>query len=126
MILDTCALLWLASGDRRRLSQSVLVEIDRATTVSVVAITGFEIGIKQKAGKLLLPVAPQEWFEAVLAFHQIDVIKLDLKTCIRATQLPPIHKDPCDRLIIASALIHDFPVVTADSRFSEYGVMVKN
>ena len=125
MILDTCALLWLASGDRRRLSDNILAEIDRADSVFIVAISGYEIGIKHKSGKLALPVAPQEWVDAVLDFHRIDVIDVDLKTSIRATELPPIHKDPCDRIIIASALLHRLPVVTADRRFSEYGVIVK-
>ena len=122
MILDTCVLLWLASGDHRRLSKKTLVTIDKALNVSVVAISGFEAGVKHKAGKLHLPVAPQEWFHAILQFHQITVIDLDLDMCIRATGLPPIHKDPCDRLIIAAALIHNLPVVTADMRFAEYGV----
>jgi PIN domain nuclease of toxin-antitoxin system len=125
LILDTCALLWLASGDRRRLSEEVFATIDRAETVSVVAITGFEIGIKYKAGKLRLPVAPQKWFDTILTHHRLDLIDLDLKICVQATELPPIHNDPCDRLIIAAALIHELPVVTADARFSEYGVRVK-
>jgi PIN domain nuclease of toxin-antitoxin system len=124
LILDTCALLWLASGERRRLSENTFAAIDRAETVSVVAITGFEIGIKYMAGKLRLPVAPRQWFDAILGHHRLDLIDLDLKTCVHATQLPPIHKDPCDRLIIAAALIHDLPVVTADVRFTEYGVRV--
>lgn len=125
LILDTCALLWLASGDRRRLSEEVVAAIDRADTVFVVAITGFEIGIKYKTGKLELPVAPRQWFDTIIEYHQLDLMDLDLKICVRATELPPIHKDPCDRLIIAAALIHKLPVVTADARFSEYGAMVK-
>ena len=124
MILDTCALLWLASGDRSRLSPKTLARIDKAMTVFVVAISGFEVSIKHKAGNLYLPVASQEWFDAILPFHQIDIIDLDLNMCIRATELPPIHKDPCDRLIIAAALNRDLPVVTADRRFADYGVTV--
>ena len=54
--------------------------------MSVVAISGFEVGVKHKAGKLHLPVAPQEWFDAILLFHQIEVIDLDLNMCIRRYQ----------------------------------------
>ena len=105
MILDTCALLWLASGDRSRLSPKTLSKIDQAMNVSVVAISGFEVGIKHKAGKLYLPVASQEWFDAILQFHHIDVISMDINMCIRA-------------------LNRDLPVVTADRRFADYGVTV--
>ncbi|MFZ1985228.1 MAG: type II toxin-antitoxin system VapC family toxin [Desulfatitalea sp.] len=124
MILDTCALLWLASGDHSRFSEATLAKINRAPYVFVSAISGFEIGVKYKAGKLRLPVAPQAWLDAILQSHQIEVFYLDLETCIYATELPPIHKDPCDRLIIASALTRAMPVVTSDTRFSDYGVHV--
>lgn len=82
------------------------------------------IGIKHRAGKLALPVAPEQWFDVVLEHHSLAVIKLDLPTCVAATQLPPIHRDPCDRLIIATALAHKLPVVTADRRFEAYRVDV--
>ncbi len=124
MILDTCALLWLAGGDHERISATTLDLIDNAPTLSIVAITGFEIGIKYRSGKLSLPVAPQEWLESVLDFHHIEVVGLNLKICTYATELPPIHKDPCDRLIIAASLIKNMPVVTADKHFAEYGVSV--
>ena len=123
MLLDTCALLWLAHN-RTRISKDTLVKIDEAPVVSIVTISGFEIGVKCRTGKLQLPVPPREWIEEVLAHHQIDVIGLDLEICIRATELPPIHKDPCDRFIIAAALTRNLPVVTGDARFAEYGVGV--
>ena len=43
-----------------------------------------------------------------------------LVTC--AVELPNIHRDPADRFIIATALIGNIPVVTADRRFAQYGV----
>jgi PIN domain nuclease of toxin-antitoxin system len=43
---------------------------------------------------------------------------------MKAVDLPPVHKDPCDRFIISTALIRNLPVVTADGRFSDYGVEV--
>ena len=124
MILDTCALLWLAGGDQKKISDKTLSLINNTPVVSIVAITGFEIGIKYQAGKLILPASPQKWMDAVLEFHGIGVVNLDLEICTLATELPHIHKDPCDRLIIAAALMNKLPVVTADKRFAEYGVQV--
>ena len=121
MILDTCALLWLASGDKK-LSRSALNEINAAAAVYVSAISGFEIAIKVVKGKLKLPSAPQEWFEKIVEHHGLSVLTLELNVCIAAAQLPPIHDDPCDRFIIATAKLHDLTVVTADERFEKYGV----
>jgi PIN domain nuclease of toxin-antitoxin system len=124
MILDTCALLWLAGGDHGRISEETLNLINKEPSVSIVAITGFEIGIKYRAGKLILPVKPREWIDSILEFHKIGIINLDLGLCTGAAELPPIHKDPCDRLIICAALMNNLPVVTTDKRFVDYGVKV--
>jgi PIN domain nuclease of toxin-antitoxin system len=123
MILDTCALLWLASGDKK-LSRAALKEINTAAAVYVSVISGFEIAIKAAKGKLKLPHPPQEWFEKVAEHHGLAILPLELNICIAAVQLPPIHNDPCDRFIIAAAKLHDLTVVTTDEQFKKYGVMV--
>ena len=123
MILDTCALLWLAQGGGE-LSGTALQCIDAAPVVYVSAISGFEIGIKVQKGKLELPARPSDWFAAVLKHHDIEVLPLGLEVCIRSTELPAIHADPCDRMIIAAAQLHHLPVVTTDPIFSQYGIEV--
>ena len=123
LILDTCALLWLAQGSDR-LSSAARRQIDAAPTVYASAISGFEVGIKHRKGKLELPASPSDWFAAVLERHDIEVIPLDLSVCIRATELPAVHADPCDRLIIATAEGQHLTVVTADPIFRQYGVDV--
>lgn len=123
MILDTCALLWLASGSKR-LSRSTLSAINEAPVVHVSAISGFEIAITVAKGMLKLPHAPREWFERVVEHHGLTLLPLELDVCVAAAQLPAIHSDPCDRFIIAAAKSHGAPVVTADERFEQYGVTV--
>jgi PIN domain nuclease of toxin-antitoxin system len=123
VMLDTCALLWLAQGGGE-LSEVALQGIEAASVVYVFAISGFEIGIKVQKGKLELPARPANWFAAVLEHHGIQVLPLVLEVCIRATELPAIHADSCDRMIIAAAQMHHFPVVTSDPLFSRYGIEV--
>jgi PIN domain nuclease of toxin-antitoxin system len=123
MLLDTCALLWL-SHDQSRISDSTRAMIEKAPVVSIAAVTAFEVGLKHRSGKLKLPMPPRRWLDTVLSHHRIAVIGLDLEICLVATELPPIHKDPCDRFIIATALNRDLPVVTTDTRFAAYGVRV--
>jgi len=123
MILDTCALLWL-SHDQRNLTSATLRKMEESPVLYISAITGFEIGLKYRAGKLQLPLPPTEWLQGILEHHDIAVIGLDMETCLKATELPPIHRDPCDRFIIATAMLKKMAVVTTDSRFAEYGVEV--
>ena len=123
MLLDTCALLWLAQGGGR-LSGQAREQINREAVVYVSAISGFEIGIKCHKGKLCLPATAQEWFRAIVSHHDLHILALDLDICIRSTQLPAIHSDPCDRFIIATAQKYKMPVVTADPLFEQYGVRI--
>jgi PIN domain nuclease of toxin-antitoxin system len=123
MLLDTCALLWLAH-DQNKISGETLAKIESAAAVYISAISGFEIGLKHRSGKLTLPMQPADWFKGVVDHHDLSILALDLEVCLIATELPAIHKDPCDRFIIATALAKGIPVVTADKRFTQYGVSI--
>jgi PIN domain nuclease of toxin-antitoxin system len=123
MILDTCAMLWLASGDKK-LSRAALKEINAAAAVYVSTISGFEISLKTSAGRLELSHPVEAWFEQVIEHHGLTILPLGLDVCIAAAKLPPIHDDPLDRFIIAAAKLHDLTVVTRDEQFEKYGVPV--
>lgn len=123
MILDTCALLWLASGSKK-LSRAALKEINAASAVYVSAISGFEISLKVGQGKLELSHPVEEWFKRVTEHHGLTILPLAFEVCIAAAQLPPIHDDPFDRFIIATAKLNDLTIVTADEWFEKYGLTV--
>ena len=123
MILDTCALIWLANGGKE-LSKNARTRIEDAPVIHVSAISGFEIGLKSRAGKLILPAPSREWLQTVVEHHDLTVVPLSMDICVMATELPPIHADPCDRFIIATAKVMDCPVVTADRHFAVYGVEI--
>ena len=123
MILDTCALLWLASGGGK-LSRGTLKRIQESPAVYVSAISGFEIALKSANGKLKLPIPIENWFNDVIEQHSLTLLPLDLELCIAAAHLPGIHKDPADRFILAAAQLNKVPVVTTDEQFEKYGVTV--
>jgi PIN domain nuclease of toxin-antitoxin system len=56
--------------------------------------------------------------------REIAAIDLTTDICLKASELPPIHGDPCDRFIIATALMNNTPIVTTDKRLYQYGVEV--
>lgn len=121
MILDTCALLWLAV-DQAKLSTTALKAIEESPILGVSAISAYEIGQKYKNGRLQLSLLPKVWFERAITQHNLTVIDLSAEICLRATELPDIHKDPFDRLIIATAISRGTPVITGDSIFAKYGI----
>ena len=123
MLLDTCALLWLAEGSPH-LSKATRDRLSAASVVYVSAISAFEIGLKHRSGKLVLPLPPTEWFASVVDHHALATHPLDWEVCLAATELPPLHKDPCDRFIIATAKKLGLTVVTADPNFKAYDIEV--
>lgn len=123
LVLDTCALLWLATGGGK-LSPVAKAAIDDAEVVLVSAISLWEIGLKQSKGQLELPLPPEEWFNRALDVHGLAVASLSLDILSRANELPWHHRDPADRFIIATAIQEQCPVVTADAHFEQYGIDV--
>lgn len=123
MILDTCALLFLVSGDRR-LSRTVREQLGREPVRWFCAISSFEIALKHRQGKLDLPLAPLPWLRKLEQRYGLTELPLDSALCAAAAELPHYHRDPFDRFIIAAALQLRVSVVTIDPKFSQYGVEV--
>ena len=123
LLLDTCGLLWLATG-HKNLSENAKTRINRANIVAVLAISAWEIGLKAAKGELELPDEPETWFEKAVAHHDLRVYEVSTRIAFKANCLPWHHRDPADRLIIATALLHRMPIITADANFPQYEVEV--
>ena len=123
MMLDTCALIWLAQGGGR-ITKVTQLQISEATTVHVCAISAFEIAHKQTKGELELPDDADPWYRGVLSHHGLTEIPVTGDLVIRAAQLPMIHRDPADRMIIAAAMKMNLPIVTRIREFRKYGLTI--
>lgn len=120
LLLDTCTLLWLAA-DQDRLSKPAKDAIrEHADRLFVSSITAFEIAIKARSGKLELPMEAGAWFEKALRHHGLTEVAVDGAIAAGSVNLPPLHNDPCDRIIIATALRHNMAVVTSDAVIAQY------
>lgn len=123
IMLDTCGLIWLVNGGGR-ISQDTLKSIEKADIVYVSAATALEVGCKAAIKNLELPMDAEKWYEKVLSIHDLVEIPVTGKIALFSASLPLIHKDPADRIIIATAILNRLPVVTHDSRFHQYSVEV--
>ena len=121
VLLDTCALIWLATGDAR-LSRSARRIIREAEVLCFSAISIWEIARKVKKGILEIPVSPARFASLVSSQYGAEELPVNNAITLMAADLPEVHKDPADRFIIATALLNDLLVVTADHNFPAYGV----
>ena len=119
-LLDTCTLLWLVA-DQGRLSTAARAFLAaHAGRLFVSAISAFEIALKQRKGALGLPLPTRTWYLRALEFHGLREVPLDGSIAIAAAELPPLHRDPCDRIIVATAQAHGLTIVTPDPAIAAY------
>jgi PIN domain nuclease of toxin-antitoxin system len=121
LLLDTCALLWLAA-EPDRLSIPARTALDTATARLFLSdVTVWEIVLKHQAGKLPLPESARSWLSKQAAFFDLQRQPIDLESLFRSGDLPAVHRDPFDRLLCAHAITHGFTVVTPDLPFRRLG-----
>lgn len=118
LLLDTHIFLWWLD-DNPRLSKKVRDRIaDPETVVFVSAASIWEIGIKRAIGKLEAPPEIVAFVEEE-GFHGLPMNMMHAEI---ASLLPPHHRDPFDRMLIAQGLSENLVIVTIDGRFEQYGV----
>ncbi|MEO5715361.1 MAG: type II toxin-antitoxin system VapC family toxin [Luteolibacter sp.] len=120
ILLDTCALLWLTMDQSGLSEQAKLCLQDHVGQLYVSAISAFEIGQKAASGKLKLKLKPAIWFPRACALHGLEVIPLSAEAALTAAALPRLHKDPFDRLLVATAITQGFSLLTPDEKIRQY------
>ena len=122
ILLDTHAWVrWLhpeISGKLPEPLRAWLEATDESLAVS--AISALEVAQLVKKGTLTLPLELPEWFDAALTESDIDCLMLTSRLLHASTRLPDIHKDPADRIIIATAQERNARLVTADETIQTY------
>ncbi|MEM9453301.1 MAG: type II toxin-antitoxin system VapC family toxin [Myxococcota bacterium] len=125
LLLDTCTLLWFVDDSEQLSPRARRVLDDEANEVFVSVASFWEIIIKVHKGKLSLPSPPAEWFAA--AVHPDAVLPIEAHDVVALDSLgPPVdHRDPFDRLLVATALRRGMAIVTSDTAFSSYDVPIE-
>jgi PIN domain nuclease of toxin-antitoxin system len=120
LLLDTNAFIWWLD-DPTQIAQPAREAIeDGSVEVAVSSVTAFEIRTKAALGKLT--------FDGDIAIHLelegFDELPVTIAHAVAAGSLPPIHKDPFDRLLIGQAQHEHLTIATRDATFQRYGVPV--
>jgi len=116
VLLDTHAWTWSLAGDDR-LSRKALDAIAGAETVMVSPISFFEIGQKVRLGKWPQMEPFIDRLPALLETQGGRIAELEGVICLTAGTMAWAHRDPFDRLLAATALRRDVPIVSADAVF---------
>lgn len=122
LLLDTSIFLWYITGDRK-LSKNYTSEIQtKKNNVFLSVASIWECIIKQQIGKLNLPEPVAEYLIAQRDYHNISSLPLEENSLIYLAELPEIHKDPFDRIILCQAKGNKLTLATSDKILKKYPV----
>ncbi|MGH9306219.1 MAG: type II toxin-antitoxin system VapC family toxin [Acidimicrobiales bacterium] len=121
LLLDTHVFLWLVTEPERLGSNLALME-DRRSELVVSAASSWEIAIKYGLGKLQLPESPERYVPSRLRAIGATGLAIEHAHAGAVAGLPPLHRDPFDRLLVAQARLLDLMIVTADPEVEQYPV----
>ena len=122
LLLDTHVFLWYISADAQLPTAFRLAIDDPNNDVYFSVVSVWEAVIKYALGKLPLPAPPAEYLPRQRAAHQITSLALDEGALSELANLPTLHRDPFDRILIAQALQHGMTLVSVDDEVLAYPV----
>lgn len=124
IVLDTHALLWWATGDDAQLSpaaaQAIAAEMSGGQIV-VSSISAWELAMLVARDRIHLSMDVEAWLSVVGQIEAVRFVPVDNEIAVKSNALPgEFHKDPADRMIVATARKLAAPLVTADEKIRAY------
>ena len=123
IVLDTHALVWWVTGDAA-LSKKAKNAIEReqgSGEIIVSAISAWEITMLVEKGRLVLSMDVSSWLATVAEIERVKFLPVDMEIANKSVVLPgEFHKDPADRMIVATSRKLAAPVVTKDEKIRSY------
>jgi PIN domain nuclease of toxin-antitoxin system len=120
IVVDSHVVLWMASF-REKLSPGATEAIERAESSDITpvisAATVYEIGYAVARGRANLSIPKEALFAGIRS--RFRIVPVTIEIALTAANLDPFHGDPMDRLIAATAILENLPLVTADRKIRD-------
>ena len=121
LLLDTHILLWVMSNDKRLSKDVAKMILDSHNRVIVSSVSFWEISIKKVLGKISISLTD---LKKSVEECQFELLPFTAEHCIALSELPLLHRDPFDRMLVAQSKLEPATLVTSDSALSGYGEFV--
>ena len=120
IVVDTHIWYWWINQENQRLSDALAEAIERSERVGVSPVSCYELALAHQRGRVALPLPPAQWFELALGGSGIELLPLNEQIALGAVNLSDVHRDPFDRIIIATAIHLDARLASVDGHFGSY------
>jgi len=122
VLLDTHVWLWMWGEPERLRNEARTILEDPTTELHVSAASAWEIATKSEAGRLTLTPSAETWLSDPRHLAGVTALPITFAQAIRAATLPPHHRDPFDRVLVAQAQTEGLMLVSADRQLAAYEV----
>ena len=122
ILLDTCEFLWLVAGDAKLSLQTVSAVRDPQNEVFLSVVSFWEISLKHSLGKLPLPQPPAQFVPLQREKHLIAPLALNEAAVAQLSELPGLHRDPFDRMLVCQAKANGLMLASSDPLVRKYPV----
>jgi len=122
VLVDSHTVLWATLADERLSAGARELIADARTRIVLSVATTWELTIKAMAGRLRFPEPPDAYFDGLVRDFGYEVLAIHQRHVDALPELPGIHADPFDRMLIAQALVEDLDLVTGDDRIRSYPI----
>jgi len=119
-LLDTNVVIWL-SEDKPRIDQIKSLLLSANSDVYISAVTWWEIAIKKRTGKLMIDLEQIRSQALIYNFKELPITSMYMKAYL---ELPDLHKDPFDHMLLAQAIYSPMRLITGNSLLAEYSSLV--
>ena len=123
LLLDTHTFLWMALDDPQ-LSETARGKLsDTENELYLSPASYWEIAVKISIGKYNLTEPLTAFVKREIVANNLKVLPIDVDHTAEISTLPFHHKDPFDRMLVAQSMVENFPLVSRDTIFDQYGVV---
>ncbi len=119
IVLDTSSLIFWTL-DPERLSAKAKQAIEQAERILISSISIWEIALKVKHQKLVIPLPINEYVDRLRQLGRLEILAVDSQTWLDNVDLLWDHRDPADRTIVALAVRHNCPLITSDQMIAGF------
>ena len=117
IVMDTHAWFWWINLEHQRFSASMRTALEETDSLGISVVSCYEIALAAQRGRLSLPCPASQWFVEALEPSGVELLMLSSIIANRAVDLTAIHRDPFDRMIIATALAYGAMLLSLDGVF---------
>lgn len=123
IVLDTHVLVWWVTGDAAlsKKARKAIESEQAGGEIIVSSISAWEIAMLVAHGRLVLSMDVSSWLATVAEIEALRFYPLDIEIAAKSVELPgEFHKDPADRMIVATARKLAVPLITKDDKILVY------